>query len=873
MAAIISKTLFLSSLKPQNSHFLQQTHPQPQLSLSNSNSHPRPPTLSRQIPNNNKHHQNQTLNHYFYWLNLSVNSCNIELAKAVHAKILKIEENTRLFNSLIVAYLKLGSTTSAHKVLKALSRPDVVSYTAIVSALAKCGREIEALELFFEMRSLGIEANEFSFVAILTACTRIWNVQLGFQLHCLMMKLGFLDFTYVGNALMGLYGKCGCIGLVLDVFDEMLQRDMASWNTAISALVNESMYDEAFELFHDMLEIDGFKVDHFTLSTLLAASTGCSASKKGRELHAHGLKIGLETNLSVNNALIGFYTECGSVKDVVAVFERMPLRDVITWTAMITSYSKFGQVDFAVEIFDRMPNKNCVSYNAMLAGYCQNGKASRALNLFIRMVEEGIELSDFTLTSAANACGLLAEKKTSEQIQGFVLKFGFGSNDFIEAALVDMCTRCGRMADAEKMFDRSPSNQSSSIIWTSMICGYARDGRPHEAICLFCRGQSEESMGVDEFAYAAVLGVCGMLGFHSMGEQIHCCILKSGFLSDTWVANVLIRMYCKCGYMMDAIRVLDNMPRHDIASYNGLMAGHILNWEGNEALALWAEMEKTGVQPDSVTFSLIISAYRYTNSNLVDECLRLFDSMKSKYEIEPTSEHYASLVSVLGYWGLLKEAEEMINTMPFEPEVSVWRALLDSCRIRLNSNIGKRAAKQILAMDPQDPSTYILVANLYSASARWHCSETVREEMREKGFKKRPSQSWIFNQNKIHLFYARDESHYQSKDIYSGLEILIVECLKAGYVPDTNFVLHEVEEYQKKDFLFYHSAKLAVTYGLLMNRPGKPIRVMKNILLCGDCHTFFKYVSIVTKREIHVRDGSGFHRFLDGCCSCKNYGQ
>ena len=330
------------------------------------------------------------------------------------------------------------------------------------------------------------------------------------------------------------------------------------------------------------------------------------------------------------------------------------------------------------------------------------------------------------------------------------------------------------------------------------------------------------------------------------------------------VGNALLTMYSKCWIMDDAIKIFNNMPTHNTVSWNGLLAGHLFHRQGDEALALWSKMKKMGMKPDKVTFVLIISAYRHTNSNLVDDCRSFFSSLKSVYDIEPSSDHYASLVGVLGYWGLLEEAEEMISTMPFEPDASIWRALLDSCRIHLNTTIGKRVAKRILALEPKDPSTYILVSNLYSASGRWHCSEMVREYMRKMGFRKHPGRSWIIFQNKIHFFYARDKSHPQTKDIYSGLEILIVECLKAGYVPDTSFVLHDVEEHQKKDFLFNHSAKLAATYGLLMSRPGKPIQIVKNILLCGDCHTFLKHVSVVTKREIFLRDSSGFHCFSNG---------
>ncbi|KAL7219436.1 hypothetical protein ACSBR2_012484 [Camellia fascicularis] len=555
-----------------------------------------------------------------------------------------------------------------------------------------------------------------------------------------------------------------------------------------------------------MQRIDGLRVDQFTLSTLLVASTGCLAWMGGREIHAHALRIGLESNLSVNNVLIGFYTKCGSVKDVVALFERMPSKDIITWTEMITAYMEFGLIGRAVETFDRMPEKNCVSYNALLVGYCRNGKGSRALVLFCKMVEGGVELTDFTLTSVINACGLLMEVKIGEQIHGFVVKFGFGSNDCIEAALLDMYTRCGRMADAEEMFYHCPSNQSSSITWTSMICGYAQNGQPDEAISLFCLMRMED-MVVDEVAMAAALGVCGTLGFRAVGEQIHCLALKSGFRCDIGVGNGIISMYYKCGNMEDAVKAFSLMSKHDIVSWNSLMAGYLLHRQGDEALDVWSKIEKAGLNPDAVTFLLVISAYRHTNSNF-EKCHRLFESMKTKYDIEPTSEHYASMIGVLGFWGLLEEAGDFINKMPFELEASAWRALLDTCRIHLNTRLGKQAAKQILSLEPHNPSTYVLVSNLYSASGRWQCSEMIRDdEMRQKGFQKLPGQSWIIHQNKVHSFYARDKTHYQSKDIYSGLEILILEYLKAGYIPDTSFVLHEVEEHQKKDFFVLPQCK------------------------------------------------------------------
>ncbi|XP_065856685.1 pentatricopeptide repeat-containing protein At5g03800 [Euphorbia lathyris] len=811
------------------------------------------------------------IDHLLNLLRLSHKYTDFELARAVHASILKFSEDTYLGNAVIVAYLKLGVLRDAYKVFKGLNCPNVVSYTVLISSFAKVSREREAIELFFEMRSLGIEPNEYSFVAILTACIRILDFELGLQIHALTIKTGVLESVFVANVLMGLYGKSGCLDYAIQVFDEMPQRDITTWNTVLSSLVNEKSYGKALDIFRDLCCSTGLKADHFTLSTVLTACAGFSAVLGGREAHGHAIRIGLGSNLSLNNAILGFYTKCRNLKDAEALFEIMPVRDVISWTQMIVAFMEFGLVDSAMKLFEKMPEKNSISYNVVLGGFCSNGEGLKALQFFLKMVHEEVELTDFTLTSIVNACGILMNFKISRQIHGFIVKFGFGSNVCIETALLEMYTRCGRMGDANRMFRRWPSDQDSSIIITSMLCGYARNGMPEKAIYLFYKSQSEGAIIVDEVVLSSVLGICGTLGFHDMGEQIHGYALKTGYISEIRVGNAVISMYSKCGNMDSAIKSFDSIQTHDIVSWNCLITGHLLHRQGDEALAVWSRMNNAGLKPDAITSISIISAYKHTSSNLVHECHSFFLSMKKSYGLDPTAEHYTALMRVFGFWGLLEEAEEMIINSPFEAEVSVWRSLLDSCRLHSNTSIGKSVAKRILAIEPQDASTYTLMSNLYSASGRWHCSDMVRDEMRERGFRKHPCRSWIIHQKEVHSFYVRDKAHPEAKDIYSGLDVLILECMKDGYEADTSFVLHELEEYQKKDFLFYHSAKLAATYGLLVTKPGKPIRVVKNINLCGDCHTFLKHVSAVTGREILLRDASGFHCFSNGGCSCKDY--
>uniref|UniRef100_A0A1J3C8P4 Pentatricopeptide repeat-containing protein n=1 Tax=Noccaea caerulescens TaxID=107243 RepID=A0A1J3C8P4_NOCCA len=812
---------------------------------------------------------------FFYLLRLSAQYHDVEVTKAVHASFLKLrEEKTNLGNALISTYLKLGYPRDAFLVFVSLSSPTVVSYTALISGFARLNLEIKALKVFFRMRSEGIiQPNEYTFVAILTACVRICRFSLGIQIHGLIVKSGFFNSVFVGNSVMSLYAKLprSSSDDVLQLFDEIPHRDVASWNTVISSLVKEGMSDKAFDLFSEMNRVQGLGVDCFTFSTLLSSCTDSSDSMRGREIHGRAIRIGLKQELSVNNALIGFYAKCGDIKKVENLHEMMDVRDGFTLTEMITAYMTFGMVDSAVEMFEKIPEKNTITYNALMAGFCRNGHGLKALKLFNEMLQRGVELTDFSLTSAVDACGLVSEKKVSEQIHGFCIKFGCASNPCIQTALLDMCTRCERMADAEEIFEQWPSNLDSSKATTSILCGYARNGLPDEALSLFHRTLCEEKLVLDEVSLSLILAVCGTLGFQEMGCQIHCYALKGGYFSDVGLGNSLISMYSKCCHSDDAIKVFNTMREHDVVSWNSLISCYILQRKGDEALALWSVMNKEGVKPDSITLALVISAFRYTESIKLSSCRDLFLSMKTIYGIEPTSEHYAAFVSVLGYWGLLEEAEDTVNLMPFQPEVSVLRALLDSCRVHSNTSTAKRVAKLILSTKPENPSEYILKSNIYSASGLWHRSEMIREEMRERGYRKHPSRSWIIHESKVHSFHARDTSHPQEKDIYSGLEILIMECLKAGYEPDTEFVLQEVDEFMKKSFLFHHSAKLAVTYGILIsNNRGKPVRVMKNVMLCGDCHEFLKYVSVVVKKEIVLRDSSGFHRFVNGRCSCKD---
>ncbi|GLT65539.1 hypothetical protein SLA2020_379670 [Shorea laevis] len=209
--------------------------------------------------------------------------------------------------------------------------------------------------------------------------------------------------------------------------------------------------------------------------------------------------------------------------------------------------------------------------------------------------------------------------------------------------------------------------------------------------------------------------------------------------------------------------------------------------------------------------------------------------------------------------------------MPLKPNVHVWGTLLAGCRIHKNIELGEEVSKMIQGMGPEGTGNFVLLSNIYCAARRWDDAANVRIMQRDSGFKKSPGCSWIEINGVIHAFVGGDRSHPQSAWIHKKLEELLVEMKRLGYRAESSFVLQDVEEEEKERILLYHSEKLAIAFGILCLSPGKPILITKNLRVCVDCHTAIKYITLITKREITVRDASRFHHFRDGVCNCEDY--
>jgi hypothetical protein len=210
--------------------------------------------------------------------------------------------------------------------------------------------------------------------------------------------------------------------------------------------------------------------------------------------------------------------------------------------------------------------------------------------------------------------------------------------------------------------------------------------------------------------------------------------------------------------------------------------------------------------------------------------------------------------------------------MPLEPDVRVWGALLSACRVYKNVELGEGVSKKIQKLGPESTGNFVLLSNMYSAVGRWDDAAQVRFTQKEQGFEKSPGCSWIEISGVVHTFLGGGyRSHPQLAQISNKLDELLVEMKRLGYQAESSYVFQDVEEEEKERVLLYHSEKLAIAFGILSLSPDKHIIVTKNLRVCGDCHTAIKFISLVTKRDITVRDASRFHHFKDGICNCGDF--
>ncbi|KAK3422793.1 hypothetical protein EUGRSUZ_G03194 [Eucalyptus grandis] len=739
-----------------------------------------------------------------------------------------------LFQTKLVSlFCNYGSVADAARVFEPVEDKLDALYHTLLKGYAKNSSLDEALSFFCRMRRDDVKPIVYNFTYLLKVCGDNADLRRGKEIHGQLVANGFASNVFAMTGVANMYAKCRQVGEAYKMFDRLPHRDLVSWNTIISGYAQNCWAAPALELVLQMQE-EGQRPDSITLVTVLPAVADVGSLRIGKSIHGYAVRAGFDSLVNVSTALLDMYSKCKSVKTARVIFDRIEKRSVVTW-------------------------------NSMIDGYVENENPKEAVAIFEKMLDEQVEPTNVTVMGALHACADLGDLERGMFVHKLLTRLKLDSSVSVMNSLISMYSKCKRVDLAAEIFN--DLREKTLVSWNAMILGFAQNGCVSEALNHFCQMHSQ-NVKPDTFTMVSVIPALAELSVTRQAKWIHGLVVRSCMDKNVYVMTALVDMYAKCGAVDTARKLFDMMEDRHVITWNAMIDGYGTHGLGRSAVQLFKAMQKGTVRPNDITFLCILSAC--SHSGLVDEGLRYFDSMKQDYGIEPTMDHYGSVVDLLGRAGRLKQAWDFIQKMPIEPGITVFGAMLGACKIHKNVELGEMAANKLFELNPQEGGYHVLLANIYATASMWSEVAEVRKIMEKEGLQKTPGCSLVELRNEVHSFYSGSTDHPQSKRIYAFLETLVDEIKAAGYVPDTHSI-HDVEDDVKEQLLNSHSERLAIAFGLLNTSPGTTIHIRKNLRVCGDCHDATKYISLVTGREIIVRDMQRFHHFKNGTCSCGDY--
>jgi len=569
----------------------------------------------------------------------------------------------------------------------------------------------------------------------------------------------------------------------------------------------------------------------------MAVAKACAASRdalKVKELHNDATRCGVMSNVFVGNALIHAYGKCKCIEGARRAFDDLIVRDVVSWTSLSSCYV------------------NC--------GFPQKG-----LNVFREMGWNGVKPNPVSVSSILPASSDLKDLKSGKAIHGFAVRHGMVEDVFVCNSLVNLYAKCLCVREAHAIFDLMPHRnvvswngvltayftnkeyekglslfsqisrdgvETDEVTWSIVIAGCIENGRIEEAMEMLWKMQN---MGFkpNELTISSILQDCYLSESLRMCKEIHCYVFRHRKVWDLKCTNTLLYTYAKCGDLSFSRNVFDMIAVKDVVSWTTMINANAMHGNGKEALFLFEKMLLSMVKPNSVTFTCVLSSC--SHSRLVEEGVQIFNSMSKDHLVEPNAMHYSCVVDIYSRAGRLDEAYEFIQRMPMEPTAGAWKSLLAGCTVYKNVELAKISAKKLFEIEPSRSVNYVGLFNILLTAKLWSEASKIRMLMKERGITKSPGCSWLHVGNRVHTFVAGDKSNMENAKIYNFLDELVEKIKAAGYKPDTNYVLQDINQEEKVESLCKHSEKLAVAFGILNLNGQSTIRVFKNLRICDDC--------------------------------------
>ncbi|XP_024534928.1 pentatricopeptide repeat-containing protein At5g27110 [Selaginella moellendorffii] len=604
---------------------------------------------------------------------------SLEDGRLVHEQILKCGYGSHAFlgNLLVDMYGKCGDMESARAAFQAIQAKNIYSWTILLTAYSKGGHGRAVLRLVQEMDLEGFKAEKVTYLAVVDACAKLFDLNRAKQAHSRIVESGWHANLNVGNALVGMYGRCGDCQTARMVFEGLPEKTVVSWNTVIGAYARNGLAKDALRLMKAM-DLEGMKADRITFLSLVEACTGLGCLAESRLAYARIVSSGLGSDVAVAASLVNMFGKSSSLAD-------------------------------AKLAFDTIPEKNVISWNVMMAAYNQNGCPTEALRLFYEMTEP----DKVSFLYALDACVSLKALSDGRDVHASVTRHGFGSDLVLGNALINMYSKCSSPADARNVFDGMTVRDSVS--WNTMIATYARNGFGEEAVEVF---HEMALVGIPPDKYTLISALDGCCGLScpdrglKKGREIHRRIQSIGFMSDVALQTGLIKMYGKFGEVIEARRLFDGMSRRVALTWARMITAYGQNGFGNEAIELYKQID---VVPDKVIFASVLDAC--SSAMNLEEGKRIHARIvEGKFEIDTVVNN--TLLDLYGMCGCLEEAKAVFHSMQEQGrDVVSWNSII---RAHLHNDQPKEALGLFFEMQEacgprQDRVSYVSALDACSA--------------------------------------------------------------------------------------------------------------------------------------------------------------
>lgn len=577
--------------------------------------------------------------------------------------------------------------------------------------LQRCCREKryeEALSIFSYLFSCE-KPDSFTVGSALKACSGLRAVNFGKTIHSLIKKHDILASNlFIGSGLIEFYSKCGKMGEALRVFEEYHNPDIVLWTALVSGYEQNGEPERSLTTFAELMMSDAVSPDNVALVSVVSACTQLFNMNAGRSIHGFAIRSCFDIYLPLLNAFLNLYAKTGYILAAENLFSVMEEKDVISWGSMISCYA-------------------------------HNGAANKALGLFNEMILRGVEPNSASFISSLQACEASGNLVEGRKIHELAVLKGFRLDILVSTALIDMYMNCCCPREAIMVFEEMPNRDAVS--WFAVLHGCVKNGMTHKSMVIF-HDMLARGIQPDANAMVKILTACSELGVLQQVCCLHSRVIRVGFDNNSFVRASLIECYAKCGSLVDAINVFEEIKDRDVVIWSSMLAAYGIHGQARESINLFSQMIRSSVsRPNNVTFLSILAAC--SHAGLVKEGIEFFNTMVHRYHLIPESKHYSVLVDLLGRTGELDQSISIINQMKNRIGADVWGALLGASSIHHNAEIGENAARNLFQLDPDNMGYHVLLSNIYAVDGKWDDASELRTSIKDRGLKKIPGESVV----------------------------------------------------------------------------------------------------------------------------------